>query len=67
MQSTMDNNHNVENGHISALVSILSATFAWIASHDISEMIKGIAGMVAIVSGIMAIRYYYYATIKAKK
>lgn len=63
----MDNNNELQNGHISMLVSIITATLAWIGSHDISELIKGAAGIVAIVSGVMAIRYYYYATIKAKK
>lgn len=67
MQSTMDNNNEVQNGTLSMLISIITATIAWIGTHDLSELIRGFAGLVAIISGIMAIRYYYYATIKARK
>jgi hypothetical protein len=67
MQTTMDNNNDLHNGHISMAVSIVTAALAWISSHDIGELVKGLAAVVSIGAGCMAIRYYYYATIKAKK
>jgi hypothetical protein len=63
----MDNNQNVEHGHVSLAVSLVGAVFAWINGHNVSETVKAMAGLVSIVAGVMAIRYYYYATIKAKK
>jgi hypothetical protein len=63
----MDNNSNVEFGHLSLVVSILTGIISWIGTIDVSEFIKSTAGVVAIAAGIMAIRYYYFATIKARK
>lgn len=63
----MDNNHNVDHGHVSLAIAMITGVFAWISSHNVSEIFKTIAAVVSIGAGLMAIRYYYYATIKAKK
>jgi len=63
----MDNNSNVGYGHLSLMISVLSGIISWFGTIDVGEAIKGAAGIVSIGAGIMAMRYYYYATIKAKK
>lgn len=62
-----DNNHNLEHGHASLAVSILTGIMAWIGAHTISEIAKTGAAVISIAAGIMAIRYYYYATKKTKQ
>jgi hypothetical protein len=47
------------NGNPLTIVSILSA---YISIGTVQQYTSVIAGIVAIVSGIMAIRYYYYKT-----
>jgi hypothetical protein len=53
-------------GPASLIVSLASGLFCFIASTDISEVIRGIAGLVSIAAGVMAIRHYYYSTKKNK-
>ena len=48
------------------VVSFISAIFSFISLKDAQVIVSTIAGAVAIASGVMAIRYYYYATKKAK-
>lgn len=62
----MDNNHYGEHGHIALAVSFITGFFAWIGSHSLSEFAKGLSMVVSIGAGLMAIRYYYYATKKNK-
>jgi hypothetical protein len=50
---------NQNNGNPLMIVSILSA---YISIGTVQQYTSVIAGIVAIVSGIMAIRYYYYKT-----
>lgn len=59
-------NHQVEYGHISLAVSILSGIIAWINMLEAAELIKNGAGIISMAAGVMAIRYYYYATKKNK-
>lgn len=59
-------------GHpiISAVLTIASIINAWIAWVTLKNLQIGmalVASATAMVSGIFAIRYYYYATKKAKK
>lgn len=63
----MENNQNAEHGHISLAVSLITGVFAWIGSHNLSEVFKAASALVSIGAAVMAIRYYYYATIKAKQ
>lgn len=57
-----DNNHAV--GRICTIISIFSAT---ISMTEVLEWMKVIGSVIAIVSGIMAIRYYHFATKKIKQ
>lgn len=52
-----------DEGLINVVISALTTTAA-IATIDIQAVISCIAGIVAIISGFMAIRFYYYATKK---
>jgi hypothetical protein len=53
------NNSSPETGAINVILSIISAT---VSLASIQSFIGIIAGVVAIVSGSFAIRYYYYKT-----
>lgn len=55
--------HSIDVLHHRAVASLVVSIFsAPIAFGGITPMIQNIAGCVAIASGLMAIRYYYYAT-----
>lgn len=58
----MDNNNNVGHGHISFAVSLITGLFAWINNQSMSEALRFISLVVSIGAGVMAMRYYYYAT-----
>lgn len=51
-------------GKICTVISVFGAT---LSLTDFYELFKLIGAFVAIVSGFMAIRYYYYATKKMKQ
>lgn len=57
--------HNL--GLISYSVSLLSGFFAVIGVQSVQPYFTLGASLIAIVSGIFAIRYYWYATKKIKK
>lgn len=59
-------NHYGESGHVSLAICVITGLFAWIGSHSLNEIIKGLSMVVSIGAGLMAIRYYYYATKKHK-
>jgi 5-bromo-4-chloroindolyl phosphate hydrolysis protein len=50
-------------GHVSLGVSIIMGILARI---DVGEFLKNGSVVISIIAGIMAIRYYYYATKKQK-
>lgn len=50
----------------SAIISSLSAIFAWISLKDAQVIVAIIASGIAAISGLFALRYYWYAT-KEKK
>lgn len=54
------NDHNSPGAAIGAILSVISASISIAA--DIQPFISLSAGIVAIISGCMAIRYYYKAT-----
>lgn len=58
----MENNH----GPAAAIVSLSHAFIAWIMLKDAQTLAAITASIIAIASGIMAVRYYYYATKKLK-
>lgn len=59
-------NHSVL-GLISYSITLLSGSFAIIGIQDVQPYFTLGASLVAIVSGIFAIRYYHNATKKIKK
>ena len=63
----MDNNFNVEGGGpVCALISLIAIPFAWMGIKETQVALAMIASLIAICSGLMAIRYYYYATKKSR-
>ena len=61
--SNMDNNYTAYGG-TSLSVSFVSVILLFIGS--VPDGVKVVAGIVSIIAGLMATRYYYYAT-KEKK
>jgi hypothetical protein len=59
------------NGHpvlaaFSSIVSLLSASFSVLTITEVQPLITLFGSIIAIASGIFAIRYYYHATKKVK-
>lgn len=66
----MDNQDYAGQGHVYLAVTFILGFFGWIGDNfSMGEIFKGISMTVSIVAGIMAIRYYFFATksIKNKK
>ena len=63
----MDNGHHITDGMINTVTSIFCAVLAWISLKDAQTVVAMIASICAVVSAIMAIRYYYHATKKIKQ
>ena len=61
----MDNN-NIQNGHTSLLISIISASIAWMDVQSIDIGVKIFSGIVTAGASFMAVRYYHYNTKKIK-
>ncbi len=59
-------NNTVQNGHTSLLVSIISASIAWIDIQSIDMGVKVFSSVVTAGASFMAIRYYYYNTKRIK-
>ena len=53
--------HHQDAGIFSSL-SVISSIIAWFALKDAQSILAIIASLIAIGSGIMAMRYYHYAT-----
>jgi hypothetical protein len=62
-----NSNHTPFLATLSSLISIGSASFCVIAAQDIQPYFTLLGSVVAITSGIFAIRYYFFATKKIKK
>lgn len=60
------NQHHPFMAAVSSLISIGSATFCVIKATDIQPYFTLLGSIVAITSGLFAVRYYYYATKKVK-
>ena len=60
----METPASVGNAHASLLVSIFTAAVSFA---DAGEAMKSLAGLISIIAGIMAIRYYYHATKSVQK
>lgn len=59
-------NNPAENGNMSLLGSIFLGMISWLTPENIDIGLKVLTGIGAIVSAILACRYYWYAT-KEKK
>lgn len=53
------NNH--DNHFIGVLLSIGSGILSWLSLHDAQYLISFLASVIALVSGVLAMRYYWYA------
>jgi len=59
-------NESAENGHISLLGSVLLSIVSWFTPEHVDLTIRIITALGAVISAILAGRYYWYAT-KEKK
>jgi hypothetical protein len=62
-----NNNQHPVGAAVSSTVSLLSALFAIITMESVQMYLTMSASVIAIASGVFAIRYYYHATNKIKK
>lgn len=62
----MDTQQSLEYGNASLAVSVIMGVFAFISSQNVIDLVKGAAALISVIAGVMAIRYYHYAT-KEKK
>lgn len=53
------NNH--DNHFLGVLLSIGSGILSWLSLHDAQYLISFLASVIALISGILAMRYYWYA------
>jgi len=63
----MDNNIKVENGNLSACCAILLGLTTWLTPQNVEYGLKILVAIGSIITAIMAVRYYYYATKEKKK
>ena len=67
LETPMDNNINVENGNLSALCSVLLGIVTWFTPQNVEYGLKILVAIGSIVTAVMAVRYYYFATLEKKK
>ncbi len=67
MAQAMDNNNYGELGHRFAAVTILLQIVSKMDLGSLDVFLKPISTVLAILTACMAIRYYHYATKKAKQ
>jgi hypothetical protein len=65
----MDNHPNPQSatGFAYSVLSIMAAVFARVTLDDAKAWTSFFASLIALASGVMAVRYYYYATKKVKQ
>lgn len=59
-------NHDVGQGHAYLAVSLIMGFIAWVGSFELGDVLKTVSILISSGAGIMAIRYYWYATKKIK-
>lgn len=59
-------NHSAESGNTSLLSSIVLGIISWLTPENIDMSVKIVTGLGALISAVLAARYYWYAT-KEKK
>lgn len=52
---------------ICLFAQVIKGLMNWFAEHSLQEILSPVATFVSIVAGVMAIRYYFFATKKLKK
>lgn len=67
LETPMDNNINVENGNVSAFFAIILGITTWLTPQNVEYGLKILVAIGSIVTAIMAVRYYYFATLEKKK
>lgn len=67
LETPMDNNINVENGNMSAFCSVLLGIVTWFTPQNVEYGLKILVAIGSIVTAVMAIRYYYFATKEKKR
>lgn len=63
----MSDNVHVENGNASAISSILLGIVTFTTPEGIEYWLKIAVGLGSLVTAIMAVRYYHFATLEKKK
>lgn len=63
----MSDNLNVENGHLSAVSSILLGIVTFATPENVEYSLRIAVAIGSLVTAIMAIRYYHFATKEKKK
>lgn len=66
LETPMSDNVNVENGNASAATSIVLGIMTWLTPENAELGLKVLVAIGSIITAIMAIRYYYFATIHQK-
>lgn len=64
---TMDNHDYAGQGNVSLAITFIFGFIAWVDTHSLSEFLKNLSVVISSIAGLMAIRYYYYATKKNKQ
>ena len=52
---------------ISLILSIFSGILSWLSLNDAQYFVSFCASIIALISGILAMRYYYYAGEEKRK
>jgi hypothetical protein len=64
----MDNNNNHPIlAAFNYIISIISASFSVVTISQVQPIVTLVGSIIALTSGIFAIRYYHFATKKVKK
>jgi uncharacterized membrane protein HdeD (DUF308 family) len=58
--------HNNPFAALATIISLIFGAFTMITVKDVQAWISITAGIIAIVSGVFAIRYYHFSTKKLK-
>jgi len=58
----MENSNNVQHGHTSLAISLLSGSIAWLDAQTLDVNFKMFSSLISIAAGVMAIRYYHFNT-----
>ena len=63
----MEGHHGHGNGQVNLMITIFSSILTWITIKEAQVVLGLFASGVAIISGIFAARYYYFAAKEKQK